>query len=124
MLGREDSAEPVHTFHGSIVPKGIRALVSRAFLPRGSWYLAVSRSVARGVAEAGADAERIRVRSSGVREEFFGIDAPRTDDVAIGGRLIPEKRIADFVARWAGTDTGGSRLKVFGTGPDSGLTPL
>ena len=108
----------VHTFHGGLVGRGIRGGVLRAFLPRHSWYLAVSRGVARGLARAGADPERIFVRPSGVRDVFFEADSARRADVVVGGRLILEKGIGDLVAAWGRAVTGASRLHVFGAGPE------
>jgi glycosyltransferase involved in cell wall biosynthesis len=76
--------------------------------------------VAASLARAGANPDRIFVRTSGVRAEFFRpCAAERRADVVVGGRLIPEKRILDSVRSWAGTDTGDARLLVFGVGPDT-----
>jgi len=120
IAARRLGAAHVHTFHGDLVPRGLRASVLRTLLPRRSWYLTVSRRVAASLARAGANPDRIFVRTSGVRAEFFRpCAAERRPDVVVGGRLIPEKRILDSVRSWAGTDTGDSRLLVFGAGPEA-----
>jgi glycosyltransferase involved in cell wall biosynthesis len=120
IAARRLGAAHAHTFHGDLVARGPRASVLRALLPKRSWYLAVSRGVAASLARAGANPDRISVRTSGVRSEFFRpCGAERRPDVVVGGRLIPEKRILDSVRSWAGADTGDSRLLVFGVGPDA-----
>lgn len=120
IVARRLGAVHVHTFHGDLVAQGIRATVLRTLLPKRSWYLAVSRHVAKSLVFAGADHERVFIRTSGVREEFFRPSgAERSPDVIVGGRLIPEKRISEFVRAWAEGDTGASRLQVFGSGPEA-----
>jgi glycosyltransferase involved in cell wall biosynthesis len=120
IAARRLGAVHVHTFHGDLVARGIRATVLRTLLPKRSWYLAVSRDVAKSLVLAGANREQIFIRTSGVREEFFRPSgAERSPDVIVGGRLIPEKRIGEFVRAWADGDTGASRLQVFGSGPEA-----
>ena len=120
IAARRLGAAHVHTFHGDLVPGGIRASALRILLPRRSWYLTVSRQVAASLARAGVNPDRIFVRTSGVRAELFRpCAAERRPDVVVGGRLIAEKRILDSVRSWVGTDTGDARLLVFGVGPDT-----
>ena len=120
IAARRMGATHFHTFHGDLVHRGLRAAVLRTLLPKRSWYLTVSRQVAGSLVLAGAIPDRIFVRTSGVRAEFFRPSAAeRRPDVVLGGRLIPEKRILDSVRSWAGTDTGDSRLLVFGAGPEA-----
>jgi glycosyltransferase involved in cell wall biosynthesis len=120
IAARRLGAAHVHTFHGDLVPRGLRALVLRTLLPKRSWYLTVSRRVAASLVRAGANPDRVFIRTSGVRAEFFRPrTAGRRPDVVVGGRLIPEKRILDSARSWAAADTGDSRLLVFGVGPDA-----
>jgi glycosyltransferase involved in cell wall biosynthesis len=120
IAARRLGAVHIHTFHAELILRGVRASVLGRLLPKRSWYLAVSRRVAANLARAGANPDRIFIRTSGVRAEFFRpCAAERRPDVVVGGRLIPEKRILDAVRSWAGTDTGDSRMLVFGAGPEA-----
>ena len=120
IAARRLRAVHVHTFHAELLLQGIRASILRRILPKSSWYLAVSGRVATSLARAGANPDRIFVRTSGVRTDFFRpCAAARRPDIVVGGRLIPGKRILETVQSWAGADTGDSRLLVFGSGPQA-----
>lgn len=120
ITARRLGATHVHTFHGDLIPRGVRASVLRALLPKRSWYLPVSRRIASSLVGAGVDPARIFVRTSGVRAEFFRHrETGRRPNVVVGGRLIPEKGILDLARAWARANTGDSCLLVFGSGPEA-----
>lgn len=141
---RSDRADIVHTHGDSVIARaGARIAASHraphvhtvhARLPRGpahrralwplfpskSFYVAVSRDVARDLTAAGVRPTRILTRPSGVRDQFLGPSAVRRSPIIVaGGRLIDSKRVREFAEAWFSARIDDVRLIVVGDGPDA-----
>jgi glycosyltransferase involved in cell wall biosynthesis len=111
----------VHTFHSGLPAHFIRRFVLGRLLTRSTYYLAVSRGIAAQLVELGIPSDQVWVRPSGVRDAFLSqdIDVPRQPSVAVGGRLVPQRGILDFVRAWSAAGIEDVQLTVFGSGPEA-----
>lgn len=121
LAARRARAVHVHSFHSGMMRDPVRRSVLRALLPKRSFYLAVSRTVAEDLVACGVSRDRIHVRPSGVRSAFFiPGDEPRKAAVAVGGRLTPLRRVLELAEAWIRAGIHDVPLMVFGSGPEEG----